>query len=326
MRKTTLILTVAFAAVLFTGCDTAAMPQQTKYADTANWAYFADGEDKPVDVFLVAPTTGVGKGTNSSTEDPEYRDALLGTLNMERGIYEETGRLYAPYYNQATMTVYSMPEEERIPYHKIAYRDVSEAFSWYLENENNGRPIILAGFSQGADMCYRLLEEYFDDASLRQQLVAVYAIGWSCTREMTGQYPQIVPATAEDDLGVVITFDCEAPEINDTLVIPEGGWSYAINPLNWKTDSTPADASLNDGACFVGFDGVITNEVPALCGCYIDPERGSLKVPELDPAAYPALVPGMPDGAYHVYDYLFFYRDLQENVQLRTERYLEQKQ
>ena len=33
----------------------------------------------------------------------------------------------------------------------LAYQDVSDAFKYYLENENNGRPIILAGFSQGSD-------------------------------------------------------------------------------------------------------------------------------------------------------------------------------
>ena len=30
----------------------------------------------------------------------------------------------------------------------------------------------------------------------------------------------------------------------------------------------------------------------------------------------------LPEGAYHVYDYQFYYRNLQENVRLRTERFL----
>ena len=324
--RITAVLTASF--LLLSGCAAPAELQvqtETKYSDTNQWAYFALGEDRLVDVFLVAPTTGAGKGTNASSNDAEYRDAMLGTLEMERGIYEESARLYAPYYNQATMSVYSMPEEERTPYLTVAYRDVSDAFRWYMENENDGRPIILAGFSQGADMCYRLMEEYFDDPALQQQLVAVYAIGWRCTEAMTAAYPQIVPAKAEDDLGVVVTFECEAPEVTDSLILPAGIRSYSINPLNWHTDSTPADAALNEGACFVDFDGTIKKEIPGLCGCYIDEERGALKVPGLDPVDYPALVPGLPEGAYHVYDYQFFYRNLQSNVQLRTECYLEQR-
>ena len=317
----------AAAAILLVGCgaDAPALTQtESKYADTALWAYVADGEDKAVDVFLVAPTTGAGKGTNADTRNAEVQEAIRGTLNMERGLYEDCCRLYAPYYSQATMTIFDMPVDKREPYLAIAYRDVSEAFAWYMENENNGRPIILAGFSQGSDMCCRLLEEYFADPAMQEQLVAVYAIGWKCTEEMTEQYPQIVPAQAEDDLGVVVTFDCEAPEVTDTFIIPEGSWTYSINPLNWRTDDTPADASENPGAVFVRYDGTIKSETPGFCGCYIDPERGTLKVPDVDPADYPPKVPVMPEGSFHVYDYLFFYRALQENVQVRTERYLDE--
>lgn len=37
----------------------------------------------------------------------------------------------------------------------------------------------------------------------------------------------------------------------------------------------------------------------------------------------PVVVPGLPDGAYHIYDYQFFYRNLQENVKVRLQQYLE---
>ncbi len=42
-----------------------------------------------------------------------------------------------------------------------AYMDVSAAFKYYMENKNDGRPLFIAGFSQWADMCCRLLEEYY---------------------------------------------------------------------------------------------------------------------------------------------------------------------
>lgn len=112
----------------------------------------------------------------------------------------------------------------------LAYHDVSDAFKYYLENENNGRPIILAGFSQGSDMVYRLLEEYFGDEEMQNKLVAGYAIGWACTEDMVKEYPQIKPAQSADDLGVVISFDCEAPEVMETVVNPAGRKAYSINP------------------------------------------------------------------------------------------------
>ena len=130
------------------------------------------------------------------------------------------------------MKVYGEDRSEWEPYMQIAYSDVSAAFSYYLENENDGRPIVLAGFSQGADMCYRLMAEYFDDDELSSRLVAVYAIGWPCTKELVEKYPQIKPATSADDLGVVISFDCESPDLTDTFITPAGTKACTINPLN----------------------------------------------------------------------------------------------
>ena len=66
---------------------------------------------------------------------------------MERGIYEESTRMYAPYYRQGAMKIYSLDEAEREPYLELAYSDISAAFAYYLANENDGRPIVIAGFS-----------------------------------------------------------------------------------------------------------------------------------------------------------------------------------
>ena len=292
------------------------------YADADNWAYFGIGEDKDADLFLICPTVDMNDEFNMSMDDEDTKASFLGALNMERGICEESTRMYAPYYRQAAMKVYSLDREEWEPYMELAYSDVSAAFAWYLEHENEGRPIVLAGFSQGADMCYRLLEEYFGDEELYDQLVAVYAIGWPCTEELTAQYPQIRPAQGADDLGVVISFDCEAPEVTETFISPAGQRAFGINPLNWRTDETAADKSENLGACFTNYSGEIRSEQEALCGCYLDVERGAVKVTDIDPAEYAPIVPGLPYGAYHVYDYQFFFRNLQQNVAERLASYM----
>ena len=292
------------------------------YADADNWAYFGIGEDKDADLFLICPTVDMNDEFNMSMDDEDTKASFLGALNMERGIYEESTRMYAPYYRQAAMKVYSLDREEWEPYMELAYSDVSAAFAWYLEHENEGRPIVLAGFSQGADMCYRLLEEYFGDEELYDQLVAVYAIGWPCTEELTAQYPQIRPAQGADDFGVVISFDCEAPEVTETFISPAGQRAFGINPLNWRTDETAADKSENLGACFTNYSGEIRSEQDALCGCYLDVERGVVKVTDVDPAEYAPIVPGLPYGAYHVYDYQFFFRNLQQNVAERLASYM----
>ena len=65
-------------------------------------------------------------------------------------------------------------------------------------------------------------------------------------------------------------------------------------------------------------------EKNALCGCYLDVQRGVVKVTDVDPADYRPIVPGLPAGAYHIYDYQFFFKNLQENVKHRVELYMEQ--
>ena len=295
------------------------------YAEKENWVYYGVGDDKDVDLFLVCPTVDTLDEENMSLENDVMKKYFSGALEMERGIYEESARMYAPYYRQMALNGYKLEDkDEQDRRLAFAYQDVSDAFKYYLENENNGRPIVLAGFSQGSDMVYRLLEEYFGDEELQDRLVAAYAIGWACTEDMVKEYPQIKPAQSADDLGVVISFDCEAPEVTETIVNPAGQKAYSINPLNWKTDSTPADKSENIGSRFMKSSGKIIGEYTGLCGCYIDEERGVLKVTDVDPADYPAVLDIFPEGAYHIYDYQFFFMNLQENVQNRVELYMEQ--
>ena len=240
---------------------------------------------------------------------------------MERGIYEDATRMYAPYYRQISLKAYELTEASRDQYLDIAYKDVSAAFDYYLHHENKGRPIVFAGFSQGAEMCYKLLSEFFRDEELQSQLVAVYAIGCPLTPEFVKNNPHIKPAQSENDFGVVVTFDCEAPELTNTLLVPEDIKAFAINPLNWKTDETLADKNLNLGACFTDYSGNIKSEIPNFCGAYLDTKRGVVKIPDIVSSDYSPVVPFLPQGAYHVYDYMFFFRNLQQNVKARIQSF-----
>ena len=320
-RAAALLIVVAISAscLLISSCT---QKDGVDYSNKGNWAYYGVGEGKDADLFLICPTVDMKDEFNMSMTDEKTKSNFVGALNMERGIYEDCTRMFAPYYRQAAMKVYDLDRAEWEQYLSFAYEDVRDAFEYYLENENQGRPIVLAGFSQGADMCYRLLEEFFGNEKLYGQLVAVYAIGWPCTTDLMEKYPQIKPATGESDTGVVVCFDCESPDLNESFINPADQRASAINPLNWKTDATVADKSENLGACFTDYSGEITSEASELCGCYLDVERGVLKVTDVTPVEYPAAIEGLPDGSYHIYDYMFFYRNLQQNVAVRIDSYL----
>ena len=295
------------------------------YSQETSWAYLETEDDsRQADVFFVCPTVygGSAEEPNMSLEDEDTKESFLGAINMEKGIYDGDCRFFAPYYRQIGLAVYELPAAEQEEYLETAYEDVEDAFQYYYENYNDGRPIVLAGFSQGAELCLKLLEECFDEEALNEQLIACYAIGWRVTEEDLEQYPHMKFAEGESDTGVIVAFNSEAEGIEDSLMIPAGTKTLAINPLNWKTDSTPADKSMNLGACFTNYSGEIETEIPQLTGAYIDEERGALKVTDVTPEDYPAGLSLFEDGIYHLYDYQFFYRNLQENVHTRVEAYL----
>lgn len=322
-RKTlALILPLVLLMAMCCACSKAS--DTIDYAQTENWAYYAVGENKDADLFLICPTVDMGKegNYNMSMDNEKIKENFLGALNMERGIYEDSAILYAPYYRQMTFPVYSMTDEEMKPYLETAYQDVSAAFEYYFNNCNNGRPLILAGFSQGSQLLLMLLQEYFDDPVYSEKLIAAYCIGWRVTENDLAQYPHLKMAQGEYDTGVIISFNCEAESVAESLIVPSGVKTLGINPLNWKTDDTPADRSLNKGTCFTNYGGEIKEEIPQMTGAYLDANRGTLRVVDINPSDYSNSL--FPDGVYHLNDYQFFFRNLQKNVAVRTESFLQQ--
>ena len=329
------IILIACIAAFNNNTKTSDANSDINYAIADNWVYLETdiNEDKPVDVFFVSPTAyNSADPLNMDLNNTSAKASTLGAVNKERGIYDKNARFFSPYYNMVSMRVYALNEADRIPYLDKAYEGVKAAFAYYLANYNNGRPIILAGFSQGADHITRLLKDFFSDETLQSQLVAAYAIGWRVTDKDLADYPHLKMAEGEDDFGVIISFNSEAPHVNSSLMIPKDVKTHPINPLNWRTDSTPADKSLNSGACFTDYDGNILIEVPELTGAYIDEVRGALKVTDVAPdnisnlplshPIYPIVVPLLGDGVYHPCDFQFFYRNLQDNVAKRINSYL----
>ena len=304
-----------------------AMPEdddgRIDYSDMSNWAYWNEGKEKQADLFFVCPTVDMGKGGNliSDIESEKYRESFVGAINMELGIYDDVARIYAPYYRQATFPVYSLSKEEQEIYLSFAYEDVKNAFIYYADHTDDSRPLILAGFSQGSDLIIRLMKDLFDEPKYQRRLVAAYAIGWKITDDEVKEYPHLMPAMSETDTGVIVAFNSEDKYITSSLIISEDEKAYSINPLNWKTTSEIADKTYNLGACFTDYSGNIKEEIPNLTGAYIDEKRGALKVTDIKPEDYPGKL--FDNGIYHLYDYQFFFRNLQENVAKRLSAYNE---
>ncbi len=182
------------------------------YHEMENWAFYEAGKPgTAADVFFVCPT--VYEGSESALRmpmaDEESRLAFYQRVMQEKEMYDAETRFFAPYYEQLGSWAEGLSWAEREVQLLYACQDVKEAFLHYLETENEGRPIVLAGTSQGADMCLRLMKDVFADEALQEQLVACYVMDWAWNEEdlKNGSYLKL--AGAAEDTGVIVPFDGE---------------------------------------------------------------------------------------------------------------------
>lgn len=335
MKKIISLFFMLVLVVIISGCSdktneekpTFNVPTDSVYKEDSSWVYKELDEDNKTDTFFICPTCTSGdEGMyNFSLTDETRRSYFAGATLMEKYIYDSSTRFFAPYYTQALLQVYNLEETQRNAYLTISYNSIKEAFAYYMNNYNNGNAIILAGFSQGADMCLRLLEEFFTNEYMANKLVACYAIGWQVSDEYLAKSKYLKFATAETDTGVIISFNTEDASITSSFAVGENEHSNCINPLNWKTDGTIAAKELNLGACFYSGRGVLKSETKALCGAYIETKRGVLKVTDINMSDYPNKLSFSKDGVYHTYDYQFFYKNLELNVMKRIISYWSNK-
>ena len=312
--------------------EESATPLAPDYADDASWVAKPSEITHDADCFFVLPTVNMRETEvgNEDIYDEKKASRFVKTYAMESEIVTDVTDVYAPFYRQATIACYlgedgkideSLIGSEAIAtYENLAYEDVRAAWLYYVNNCNNGRPVVLFGYSQGANLLMRLLEEFGSSGVLKNKLVAAYIIGGGVDQQTLCRYPWLRMAKGEYDTGVIISFDAvdaraEKPQTR----------LYSINPLNWRTDSTPASSDLNLGCVTKNSQGEVTSEVPGYCGAYLDPASGRLVVtdlPNADELYYAESV--FPQGYYHGYDLNFFYRNLQKNVSTRVLSYLYQ--
>ena len=139
-----------------------------------------------VDVFFVHPTQ-LFKGEHWNAHLDNRTVNALNTkypMRLQASAFNIGGRLYAPAYRQAHIGVFTWQDSTSWKALELAYADVKASFEHYLARWNDGRPIILAGHSQGSWHIRWLLQEFFDGKPLQEQLVVAYAPGFDFTNRL----------------------------------------------------------------------------------------------------------------------------------------------
>lgn len=111
------------------------------------------------------------------------------------------------------------------------------------------------------------------------------------------------------------------PRESVTLV-PRGTVAHCINPLNWRTDATPAPAALNAGGCLRSFGSMGTPQ-RGFCGAVINPQRGTLNPQFAEGARAPRSNPFFGSGIYHAHEPFLYRANHRRNVVQRIEAYLQ---
>lgn len=340
----TRILYLATLLFTLTSCHADSIAQndeQLQWADSTMWfegqKRLGSVDCSRPDVFYLLPTClfawqddSGNTHYNADPTQPSHRQAWTLSAQLADTVFATRANLFLPYYRQCTFETFSdMDATLRQEAIDTATRDVEDAFDYYIRHLNNGRPFILAGYSQGAMMAVRLLRHMSDDAY--QRMVAAYVVGYGITEadtvRGTNRLQHIRPATDSVSTGVTVCLNSvtDTSAVNPVLC---GGNIACINPVSWTTTDSPA-VLLPAGAEPQADDprfGYATAVKPAVEGAEVtvsaNPERHVLVVSGVDADRYylPAFSYLFPKGNLHLQE-LFFYGDLlRRNVLLRQSK------
>ena len=291
------------------------------YSDKKDWIFIPENPSEfRVDVFWVYPTIYSSKENwNMPMDDENARKKAKNATLKFIGVFSDSSNVYAPYYRQAGGAVLSADRADNEKSLGLAIEDIEDAFRYYLDNDNNGKPFIIAGHSQGSNVLLNLMKDMFSSVSLRKNLIAAYIVGWSVTEEDLKEYPFLKIAKSPEETGCIITYNTVADGFQDkTPTILPG--AAVVNPLTWTISEKLAPASLNKGALF--FDKNMEETIiPNYTSAQIKDE--GLIIPRLDNEDELDMPFG--PGIYHNYDYLFFYENIRENVKKRIKSFLTKK-
>lgn len=245
-------------------------PPAPAYGARGAWALWPhDAESGEADIFYIHSNTYYSRNHWNAPLAAKSAERALkrAAAPNEAGPFLGVGAVYGPRYRQATLFASFTHKYDGLAARELAYRDVADAFDAFLaQRASTDRPIVLAGYGQGALHAMGLLQHRFaNDEELRALLAAAYLIGAPVpTALFEGALAAIPPCAAPQDIRCVIAytdfeqhFDGEhrrhrqrALVWNDNKRLESRPASphLCVNPLSWRADEQPADPEAHLGA------------------------------------------------------------------------------
>ena len=300
-------------------------PPIPNYYNDENWAVLPSkyGDDLKkfsdtisnldADVFYVYPTLITSKKDirwNVAISDIEQNTKVLNkAVLFQASAWATSGKLYVPFYRQAHIRSYSNLDNGGKEALTLAYEDIKVAFQVYLEKYNKGRPIIIAGHSQGTTHCIELLKDFFDNKPLKKQLIAAYIPGIGIEKK---EFNSIQIMTKPDETGGFVSWNTYK---KNKLPKKYDSWfknKVSSNPITWDDKK---NTEREDHKGFLYRNGKIYNKA-----LKIEVKNGLVwtTLPR-----FPHRLFAIFKKNYHVGDVNLFWVDIKKNSELRVRKWLE---
>jgi len=189
-------------------------PAAANYIDKESWIARPNLSSDPflhptlADIFIIVPTVYKGGEHWNLPVDDTRRIEKLSRITRPNYVdtFHDVGRLYAPYYRQASLYTFMTSREDARRAQNLAYQDVRRAFELFLETNPPERPIIIVGYNQGALHGTRILADYFQ-GPLKEKLAAAYLIGHPVPLDLfETDLTETAPCETAIDTGCVVAF------------------------------------------------------------------------------------------------------------------------
>ncbi len=351
---TAVILVVVYRDDIFQNIQDPGQPFQTyerpkapDYTQSEAWLSLPDLQQDSYevstrgDVFVVVPSVyRGGKHWNLPSDDLKRKSKLERIVRPNYVTpYADAGRLFAPFYRQASLYAYMTQREDAIMAQNLAYSDVQRAFEYFLRHSPPERPIVLVGHNQGASHVQRLLADYFqgeNNIKLKERLAVAYVIDYPLPKSsLAGPLSDIPICETAQEFSCIVAFGAFAP--NEGLIAErfgsrllaydgnnyssvEGQALTCVNPLLWTQSEDYAPSRLHKGG--VAAEGLDPETRPAPLDKQVGAQcqDGLLFIDK--PRSRTLRRPIKVGGKFRTLPSNLFYEDLRLNAQDRVEALL----
>ncbi len=309
------------------------------YANPANWvdrpdlstsdsAWMPTGMapaigDKTAATFFIHPTTYLQTDRWNAPLVPAGQDEARIHLfvQSQSSAFNAVSAVWAPRYRQAAYGAFLLNSADASHALDLAYRDVLAAFDVFLA-ANPGKPLILAGHSQGALHLSHLLVDRRN--ALEGRVVAAYVVGWPLSA--TADLPAMArtACATPDEAGCILSWQSFGDPANPGLImdswvgtkgangiVRQRADMVCVNPLT-GTSGGSAPASANLGTLQPSLDFVTAAIAPGQVSARCD--QGLLLVAGTLPGVGGFVLPG---NNYHPFDYALFWGSIRADAARR---------